>query len=97
MAEAQEIYARLERMTLPIGRLELETEIEGIFCFPDEWKTTDEANPGLFTYTAKFCTSDFTGGKIQPRKQTERELREAEEASKKKTGKKDGKQDAAEE
>lgn len=42
----------------------------------------------MFAYTAKFCTVEFTGGKIHNRKQTEREIREQEEAAKKKGGKK---------
>jgi len=34
MAEAQELNAKLERMQLPIGKLELEVEVDGIYCFP---------------------------------------------------------------
>lgn len=31
-------------------------------------KLTDEANPGLFSYTLEGIQMQFTGGKIEPRK-----------------------------
>lgn len=41
--------------TYPKAAVNLNLKVDGVFGFPDEWKTTDEANPGMFTYTIKFC------------------------------------------
>ena len=42
-------------------------KVDGVFAYPEQWKTTDEGNPGMFTYTVKMGTLDISGGKINPR------------------------------
>jgi hypothetical protein len=41
---------------LPIRRTNIKMNIgvNGVFSFPDEWRTTDEANPNLFQYSIAF-------------------------------------------
>ena len=51
----------------------------GIYCFPDEWRVSDEANPGIFTYQLKYGSKSIEGGRICPREITDRERRELEE------------------
>ena len=41
---------KMEKVGLPLTSVEATLNIEGVFGLPEEWKTTDEANPGLFTY-----------------------------------------------
>ena len=41
---------KMEKVGLPLTSVEATLDIEGVFGLPEEWKTTDEANPGLFTY-----------------------------------------------
>lgn len=64
--------------------------VQGVYGTPDEWKTTDDANPGLFSYSLRFLTFEIEKGKIYPRELTAKEQREAEEKNKK-GGKKDPK------
>lgn len=56
----------------PKSSAEVSLKVDGIFSFPDEWRTTDEANPGLFTYVVKFCNLELTGGKVYARELTEK-------------------------
>ena len=51
----------------PTTHTNIQLRAEGIFAFPEEWKTTDEANPGMFTYVIKFANSQIVNGKILPR------------------------------
>lgn len=51
-------------------------KVEGVFAFPEEWKTTDESNPGLFTYAARWMRFEFEKGKIHGKELTAKELRE---------------------
>ena len=41
---------------LPIRRtnIKMNIAVNGVFSFPDEWRTTDEANPNLFQYSIAF-------------------------------------------
>jgi hypothetical protein len=34
MTEAQELNQKLDKMQLPLGKLDLDVEVEGIFSFP---------------------------------------------------------------
>jgi hypothetical protein len=87
------LLAFLDKLVHPIDRVEFHLEVSGVFCFPEEWKTADETNPNIFTYHTKFSNVDIMSGKIAPREQTEKELKEIEEAlaAKKNKGKKDPK------
>ena len=59
--------------------MRLDLNIQGVFAFPEEWKTLDDANPGLFGYTVNFLGSELPGGKIVARELTDKEKREIEE------------------
>jgi hypothetical protein len=51
MAEPNpKILSLLEQVVHPIERVNVTLDVHGVFAFPEEWKTTDEANPNLFTY-----------------------------------------------
>lgn len=43
----------IEKVTFPIDKIQASLQVHGIYSTPDEWKITDEANPGLFTYAAR--------------------------------------------
>lgn len=53
--------------------------IQGVYAIPDEWRTIDESNPGLFGYNIRFEDGELVGGKVVPRELTVREKREMEE------------------
>lgn len=42
-----------DKVTFPINKIQATFKVHGIYATPDEWKATDEANPGLFTYTVR--------------------------------------------
>lgn len=43
----------IEKVTFPIDRIQASLKVHGIYSTPDEWKSTDDANPGLFTYAVR--------------------------------------------
>jgi len=45
-----------------------------VYAFPPEWQTTDDLNPGTFTYTAKIFGLDVVEGKIKAREKTDKEI-----------------------
>lgn len=75
---------------LPIRRtnIKMNIAVNGVFSFPDEWRTTDEANPNLFQYSIAFLDQRVQNGKIIQREMTEKEKREIEEAEAAKKAKK---------
>ena len=70
----------LEKLVNPLDHITLQLQVNGIYCFPEEWKIADEANPTLFTYSTRFSGIDISEGKLYPRQLTEKELKEVEEA-----------------
>jgi hypothetical protein len=44
----------MNKIIFPKGSAGLELKVEGVFATPEEWKATDDANPGLFTYSLRF-------------------------------------------
>lgn len=46
----------MQKIIFPRGSLGLEVKVQGVFGTPEEWKATDDANPGLFTYSLRFLT-----------------------------------------
>ena len=52
---------------MPLGKIQMNLEIQGIYCFPEEWKVTDDANPTYFHYQLKFGGFHFQEAKIYPR------------------------------
>jgi hypothetical protein len=44
----------MQKLVFPSTDKTVTFKVEGIFGTPDDWKVTDEANPGLFTYTARW-------------------------------------------
>lgn len=56
----------------PSHSANIDLKVAGVFAFPEEWRTTDEANPGMFTYIAKLLTGEVSGGKVCPRELTEK-------------------------
>ncbi|KAL4497056.1 hypothetical protein ABPG72_002212 [Tetrahymena utriculariae] len=75
------LLSLLEKINNPIESLNLSIKVHGVYGFPEEWKTTDDLNPNLFTYQTKFLGIDILEGKIVPRQLTEKEIKEAEEAA----------------
>lgn len=75
------LLSLLEKMINPVEHLSLNIKVHGVYGFPEEWKTVDEANPNLFGYQVKFFGCDVPEGKIHVREQTEKEIKEAEEAA----------------
>ncbi len=43
----------MSRVVYPSAGETLSIRVEGVFGTPEDWKTTDDANPGLFTYTVR--------------------------------------------
>ncbi len=50
-----------------------------MYSFPDEWRTADELNAGVFGFTGSFLGEDIPGGRPFARELTEKEKRELEE------------------
>lgn len=75
------LLSLLEKINNPVESLTLSIRVSGVYGFPDEWKTTDELNPNLFTYQVKFIGCDVGEGKIVGRQLTEKEMKETEESS----------------
>lgn len=96
MTEANpKLLSLLEKLQHPIEKVTVELGVQGVFAFPEEWKTADDANPTLFTYKVKFLGQEVKDGKIMPRQLTEKEIKEQEElaaAKQKKAAKKQDKQ-----
>jgi hypothetical protein len=57
----------MQKLIYPSTNKTINFKIDGIFGTPDEWKSTDEANPGLFTYTVRWFKFEIEKGKIYPR------------------------------
>lgn len=57
---------------LPPVSASLTLKVEGIYALPDEWKATDDANPGMFTYSLKLATIQVANGKVHARELTEK-------------------------
>ena len=45
---------KFDKLVFPSAEAKIKLKVEGLFGTPDDWKTTDDANPGLFTYAIKF-------------------------------------------
>lgn len=73
----------MTNLIYPHTSQQLNFKVQGIYGTPDEWKTTDDANPSLFNYTVRFFKLELDKGKIYPRQLTPKQLREQEEKSKK--------------
>lgn len=58
-----------KKMTInfPKSSSKINLAVDGLFAYPEEWKTTDEGNPGMFTYKVKMGSLEISGGKINPR------------------------------
>lgn len=54
----------------PKSSLTINLKVDGIFAYPDEWRVTDEANPGMFIYIIRMSNMEITNGKIYPRELT---------------------------
>lgn len=53
-------------MVNPVDSVTMDLFVDGVYSFPEEWKTTDEANP-FFTYQVKFMGLEVSDGKVFPR------------------------------
>ena len=42
----------------------MKLSVEGVFSFPDEWRTTDEANPGILGYVTRTSSIEIMSGKV---------------------------------
>ena len=60
--------------------------MQGVFGFPDEWRITDESNPGIFANVVRYAGEDMFG-KIKNREQTEKEKFEEYQKNSKKNKK----------
>ena len=56
------LLALLEKMAKPIERCNITLEVGGVYAFPEEWKTADDAYPALFSYKVQFQGIDVTEG-----------------------------------
>lgn len=56
------LLSLLEKMASPIESCNLNLEVVGVFAFPEEWKTTDDNNPNLFSYKVSFEGATVTEG-----------------------------------
>lgn len=76
--------------------MKLVCEVAGLYAFPEEWKTVDEANPNLFHYIVRFIPGggELNGGRVFPRELTDKEKRELEEQAAAKAAKKQPKKDS---
>lgn len=77
----QRLQSLLDKVAAPIESIALSVKMHGVFGFPDDWKTTDDLNPNVFTYQAKLMGCDLYEGKVRPREATEKEIKEAEEVA----------------
>jgi hypothetical protein len=74
--------------------LRADINVQGVFAFPEEWKTLDETNPGIFTYVVRYHESELGGGKTVPRELTDKEKKEIEDQLAAKNAKKAPKKDS---
>ena len=44
----------VDRLPTRKTNIKVNISLNGVFSFPDEWRTTDEANPNLFQYSIAF-------------------------------------------
>jgi len=65
----------MNKLAYPRSSIQLTFKVEGVFGTPDDWKTTDDANPGLFAYTARCLAFEMEKGKVFARELTAREVR----------------------
>lgn len=84
----------MERLPPRKTNVKCTLQVQGVYAFPDEWRTTDEANPGLFSYSVAFLDGRLGSGKVIPRELTEKEKKEIEEAEAAKKAKKAPKKDS---
>lgn len=75
------LLSLLEKISNPVEQVNLSIKVHGVYAFPEEWKTTDDLNPSLFTYQLKFLGCDIVEGKVRARELTEKEIKDAEEAA----------------
>lgn len=47
------LLSLLHKLSNPIQTLKVKFVVEGVFSIPEEWKGTEDANPGLFGYGFK--------------------------------------------
>lgn len=73
------LLSLLEKVNNPIEKLQVRLivhvivkTIQGIYGFPDEWRITDETNPGIFANAVKYEGQDLYG-KVKARELTEKE------------------------
>lgn len=78
------LLALLDKMVKPIDKCTINLEVQGVFGLPEDWKTTDDLNPNLFSYKTNFQGITVTEGKIVARELTDQEKKELEEAQIKK-------------
>ena len=53
--------------SFPRSSIKFTFSVDGVFAFPDEWRTTDEANPGILGYVARTSSIEIANGKVFPR------------------------------
>jgi hypothetical protein len=43
----------MNKLTYPKSSAQVAFKVEGVYGTPEEWKSIDDTNPGLFTYTTR--------------------------------------------
>ena len=43
----------MNKLAYPKSSAQVTFKAEGVYGTPEEWKSTDDANPGLFSYTTR--------------------------------------------
>lgn len=56
--------------SFPQSSLKFNFCLDGVFAFPEEWKTTDQANPGILGYVARTSSIEIGNGKVYARELT---------------------------
>lgn len=57
------LLALLDKMVNPIGEVQIQCEVKGLYAIPDDWKIAEGVNPAELTFKVSFQGGDVDGGK----------------------------------
>ncbi|CAD8072535.1 unnamed protein product [Paramecium primaurelia] len=80
------LLSLLEKVNNPIELFKIQITVKGVYGFAEDWKLTDETNPGIFANVVRYQGEDMFG-KIKGRELTEREKFEEYQKNSKKNKK----------
>ena len=70
---AENLTSMLAASRDPLGHLEVEIEVYGVFSLPESWKP-GEAEPPDYNYQLSMCGLVLSNGKMKKRQLTEEEI-----------------------